>query len=294
MKRHFTPESLDQDEDITIAACSYPHHLYSDDVEQLCVSLLTGRSADDDDPTPLDPIPIGQLARYRGAPSIRTLRNWKHRSLDEHQTEESVGAERSSSSPLALLSNASLDILGGYVLFRLKTHQSVHQEDVQCFVQLAWNEVVSCSWVTRHMHHLGFVSKRPQGLSLRYTKHAKIEEGIKFLEQIQPLCMSAPKTELIVAMDQIMFWDNGFSVSSYGVIGGYGCLCFFEILLIVESDQISQSGPSSSHDPPCHSALSRRCCQYCSVANRVLLNLLPDTSTLYTRHSQWMESVGLQ
>ena len=119
------------------------------------------------------------------------------------------------------------------MLWKIKIHRPPHQADIADFVRLCHGFTPTPTWITEHAHQLGFRSKRPQQLAVKYARHDKIGEGTPFLEEMQKLWLSEENKSSIVFMDQISFWDSGFAIACYGVIGGQVVPC---ILVFCDDD----------------------------------------------------------
>jgi hypothetical protein len=207
------------DESDDTAHTTHPH--FSADIKTLCLSLLRGEGKTH----AMEPMAASELAEYVGAPDRRTLSRWNYLASE---TAESIVTNCSSVDHRSLLGPQELKIIGGFLLFRLKTKHPPHIIDVVTFVKLAFNLSVQSPWVSRHVHSLGFSRHRPQSLLVKYAKKDNLDVGIGYLQQIQNVCLDLPDEAFLVAMDQIAFWDNGMSVSCYGVLGG--CVWLFFVL----------------------------------------------------------------
>jgi hypothetical protein len=87
------------------------------------------------------------------------------------------------------------------------------------FLSVAVNKTVNKSWVSRHMHKLGFSSHRPAGQPLKYFKKDALPTAIQFVEVTRPVLNAFNDKSRIVAVDQINFWHNGLVTSCYAPIG---------------------------------------------------------------------------
>ena len=217
-RKRRSPTSLS----VTIDSERHKSKHYSPDVKRLCVALVTGSGKDHHLPS----MRIVDLIKYTGAPSLAELKRWKQ------EQEMHLGSQISlqTVSPLShdyssKLSREQLDVIGGFMLWRMKIYRPPHQSDVSDFVYLAYRFRPTASYISRHVHLLGFSKRRTAKLALKYSHHDNIALGAQCLSDIQALFSRVQDKSRIVYMDQLAIWDSGLAVSCYGVIGGYVC-CF--------------------------------------------------------------------
>jgi hypothetical protein len=195
-------------------------HNYSDDMRTLVVSLVTGRVADDADATSLPSLAATDISRFVGAPSAGTIRSWVSRDNIANVESLPVSSSSSAHDTRSVLSKEQLDVVGGFMLWRLKVRRPPHQEDVQNFILLAFREEVSAAWVSRHTHELGFVAKRVRAFAMKYQRLDIVGPAIAFLVENRPKLLSARRNRTVAAMDQLACWASGVCSVAYGLVGG--------------------------------------------------------------------------
>ena len=70
------------------------------------------------------------------------------------------------------LSPAELDVVGGYMVFLCKSQQVCSMSSIKSFVHLAFGVEVSSTWASNHAERLGFTSRRPASLPVKYARTA--------------------------------------------------------------------------------------------------------------------------
>ena len=160
-----------------------PEHHYSTDLHTLCLSLLSGQSKSSSSSLPA--MSVADLADYRGAPSASVLYEWKasDRVATSSSSSLSMLTSRLQHDHASKLTSNALDIVGGFMLWRIKVHRPPHQDDIIDFVRTAFDIIVTDSWVTRHAHELGFRSRRPQSLAIKYAKAVHRFEADKLTQR---------------------------------------------------------------------------------------------------------------
>jgi hypothetical protein len=181
---------------------------YSTDMRDLCIDLMC--AADDDESLPQ--LAAADLARFASAPPASTLRTWRLHRDTPPPAPQQRGVE-------GTLTTDELSVVGGYALYLLERRRVVDHHCIIDFVGSAYTEPVSQSWVSKHMHKLGFSSHRPRGLSWKYYNADALPIAIDFVNDTRPTLIEFGDTSRIVAMDQISFWSNGLVTSSYAPIG---------------------------------------------------------------------------
>jgi transposase len=159
------------------------------------------------------PLSPRALSLLDGAPPYETLKRWRREFSHPRAPHKRKGRSL----------KVTLDeqhVMGGYALFLLRRLHIVDAEVLIDFLSVAFNKSVDKSWVSRHMHELGFSSHRPAGQPLKYFKQDALPTAIAFVEDTRPTLNAFGDKSRIVAMDQISFWDNGLVTSSYSPIGG--------------------------------------------------------------------------
>lgn len=204
-------------------------HNWPDEVRQLCVSLVEGRTQREDAPT----ITSRLLSSYSAAPPRRTIDAWLQHEKNKEMESSSPLQSSTSYDHRSLLSDEQLKVMGGFALWRLKVKRPPHVADVRNFVALAFHLNVNQSWVSQHMADLGFRARRVRGEELKYTKKKAVPACVDFLKQVRVALQAAAEERQILAVDQICVWDNGLCTVAYGVIGGYELtrLGHFSVLL---------------------------------------------------------------
>lgn len=117
------------------------------------------------------------------------------------------------------LTSDELAVTAGYALFLLECRHVVDHHVIINFIFTAFNETVAKSWVSKHMHQLGFSSRRPRGLSWTYYNADALPIAVEFAADTRAALLAFGDNSRIVAMDQISFWDNGLVTSCYAPIG---------------------------------------------------------------------------
>ncbi len=181
---------------------------YDASYRTLCVELMT---AADDDPSLLRLAPR-DLASFPSAPPRKTLEDWRRGFSHPRAPHKHKGAD-------CKLTSDEFAVVGGYTLFLLSRRHVVDHHVIIDFVSTAFNETVTKSWVTKHLHQLGFSSHRPAGLSFKYYNADALPIAIDFVNDTRPTLLEFGDASRIVAMDQLSFWDNGLVTSCYSPIG---------------------------------------------------------------------------
>jgi hypothetical protein len=182
---------------------------YDPSLRTLCVNIMT--AANDD--ASLPSMSPRDLARIPNAPPRETLKTWKREWSHPRQPPKRRGV-------VAKVASDQQCIMAGYALFLIERMRVVSIEVLIDFLSSAFNLTVSKSWVSRHMHALGFSSHRPGGVPLKYYNRDALHTAIEFVNDVRPTLNKFGDKQRIVAMDQISFWDNGLVTSSYAPIGG--------------------------------------------------------------------------
>lgn len=164
-------------------------------------------------------IPPVELAKYAGFPSDDTLRNWIHEALNptvSKETEEMRGREPA-------LIDDELEVVGGFVLLCAERHQPCSIHEVREFMEIAFKHIFSDSYISKHLHTLGFSAHRPASLKYTFGGVNTAKKAVDFLREYQPLYSAVKPPARILAMDQISIYDNGVMASTYSLINGYDC-----------------------------------------------------------------------
>lgn len=183
-------------------------HNFSPDLRRFCLSLMEGGGG--------AALPIRSIAQYEGAPSERTLKLWRH---DLHHPMEKQTNETNMGRP-SKLPDDQLKIIGGFILFCTESHQGCTIGDVQQFAEIAFNTSLGESYISQHVHTLGFSSHRPASLKITFGGLKTATAAVNFLQEYQKVFAQVKERKRIVAIDQISFWDCGVMTSSYSLIGG--------------------------------------------------------------------------
>lgn len=183
-------------------------HNFSDDAKQMCISLMEGRGGASMSPA--------QLAKYEGFPAERTLRLWKH----EFENPIPLIEEPSNLGRPPLLTDDELDVVGGFILFCAQAHQCCSVLEIENFIDIAFNRKVDESYISKHVHKLGFSSHRPASLKYTYGGVDTAKAAVDFLRDYQSILANVENRSRVVAVDQISFWDCGIVTSTYSLIGG--------------------------------------------------------------------------
>lgn len=152
------------------------------------------------------------LASTANAPPYTTLTRWRR-----EFSHPRVPARRKGR--ICKLTLDEREVMAGYALYLLKRQHIVDHHVLVNFVSVAFNKQIEKSWVSRHMHKLGFSSHRPAGQPLKYFNKNALPAAIQFVEETRPVLNAFNDKSRIVAVDQISFWDNGLVTSCYAPIG---------------------------------------------------------------------------
>lgn len=181
---------------------------YTPAERQLYVDMMT-RSAADSSFQPLTP---REISFHPGAPPLETLRYWRREFSHPRAPHKRKGA-------VCLLTTDEQHVLAGYAVHLLRHDEVVSGEVLVDFVATSFNKTIDKSWVSRHMHALGFSSRRPGGRSRKYTKPGALQSAIRFVEDTRPQLSAFADKARTVAMDEVSFFENGLVTSCYAPIG---------------------------------------------------------------------------
>lgn len=158
---------------------------------------------------------VDQSAQIPSSPCRSTIYQWLAEDQEKRDDEEHI--ENRGAPPK--LTREQLYVVAGFVLDNATKHHLCAGEHVTGFISIAYREEVSRSYVSRHLHQLGFSSHRAKSEPSHYRFVDSTHAAVTFLKLHQQTFKTVG-AEYVVAMDEISIWDKCIVPYTYSVIDG--------------------------------------------------------------------------